>query len=128
MSPSVWIYSVVWLATQDYVETCCSISLTLLFTGADLRGKFYTLIICEITESVTQFYCQVTGLNDTIHAKGRCIWYGQCKETSSGKWLNCYNNTVKVHVEDNSEMYDKLQSVCPWYIGKQPNSTFSYLL
>ena len=22
-------------------------------------------------------------------------------------------------------MYDKLQSVCPWYIGKQPNSTFT---
>lgn len=45
-------------------------------------------------------------------------------EVESGRWLNCYNNTVKVHVEDNSKTYIALKRVCPWYIGKQPNSTY----
>ena len=44
--------------------------------------------------------------------------------TDEGKRLNCYNNTVKVHVEDYSETYYALESVCPWYIGKQLNSTY----
>lgn len=42
-----------------------------------------------------------------------------------GRWLNCYNNTEKVLVEDNSETYYALKNVCPWYIGKQPNSTYT---
>lgn len=60
----------------------------------------------------------------TIHANGTCIWYGQCKQKENGKWLNCYNNIKSVHVEDHSETYNALQSVCPWYIGTKPNSTF----
>ena len=66
--------------------------------------------------------CQVTGINTTIHAEGRCLWYGQCMNTTAGKTLNCYNNTKSVFVEDDSEMYRALQSVCPWYA--KSNSTY----
>ena len=44
-------------------------------------------------------------------------------EKEPGKWLNCYNNINSVLVEDHSETYNALRSVCPWYIGK-PNSTY----
>lgn len=44
---------------------------------------------------------------------------------NSGKWLNCYNNTESVLVEENSETYNTLKSVCPWYINDdKPNSTY----
>ena len=42
--------------------------------------------------------------------------------TSAGDTLNCYNNTKSVFVEDDSEMFRALHSVCPWYA--KPSSTY----
>ena len=95
---------------------CCCLPLRTIHKVSSLTSGLSSVIL------VTSSHCfQVMGLNDLIHAEGRCIWYGQCKETAEGKWLNCYNNTVKVRVEDYSETYYALKSVCPWYIDKQLN-------
>ncbi|XP_065898211.1 NPC intracellular cholesterol transporter 1-like isoform X1 [Dysidea avara] len=68
------------------------------------------------------FAGQVSSLNDTIHAENTCIWYDQCKQVN-GNWLNCYNNTPSVLLDDNSIEYNTLKDVCPWYISSKPNST-----
>jgi len=65
---------------------------------------------------------QVSSLNDTIHAENRCIWYGQCKQSKNGGWLNCYNNTPSVLIHEGSPEYNALEGVCPWYINHTTKS------
>ena len=48
------------------------------------------------------------------HTKGLCLWYGQCEKTALG-WQNCYDNTPARSVDPDSDVYQLVEELCPWY-------------